>query len=790
MPFIHPNVKSFSLLIALAVKAASIVHRGDASSAVRMCNFHQRHKWQLHFDVRSVWHRGTSTAFLTSDRKPYFISSSQSKRSSDDRRTARKAISNVDGNNYEAADEFAYTSFFEASEVMQQCLPNDANSELVNPNPISIIGYVSRKRKLGRSLAFIDIVPGKQSISQESDRDFLKATISTLWKRQDFLNHTDQIDRSSHGEKSRRTEKFDVYLATINPGTKVLIAGVPRRSRNSGEIVLLVQSCRLLGVPGTDWRYLKSILEWTDWGDGHNDNGTINESNGLLRVDEVAKAARMNPIDLRNLASLSFSKSTSNAAAMEAVAREILERFPFDEDAPDLREVHMQQPNIDKKISAPALPHAPSDLSQPPDEIKDVIATGVDWTSSTMMTVNEIVKIHVSNVTTSMQVSTPIFFSGWVQARRRFSDSISVLKIVDNFRAVEKEDASNSNFGNVVSCVLHPELMHDKKVEKRKQNVEELNNRESFWAKERNSVLSSVNMYGALLARGAKVQVQGVVTADDMNMNKICWVTNIRLIHSSWAPSTINYILKMLSDGNLDFEEVAISLSLRGGINEAQELALLTNDRLRYWRAVEISSTLQDEQSQRGSIIPEDRRLLQELSPLRAKFPLTKISSAQPMKKPDYDLDLQKDVPFYIWQNRRGPSSSRKLIESSRFQTKKEPQLQYMVSEISRITKLHPDYLKRPLQILDIGGGKGHLANALASVFNRNEVIISVVDIDKKTIKNGKRRSIASGLGVSYWIGDASILKDLRSADDVEDTSLKKADIVVALHACGVLTDV
>mmetsp|Transcript_6403 Transcript_6403/g.13042 ORF Transcript_6403/g.13042 Transcript_6403/m.13042 type:complete len:915 (+) Transcript_6403:246-2990(+) len=781
MHFILPLVKVYSLLIALVFSAASIVHSRDATSAGRICNRDQLHMRHSHFNVKNVWHRETSTAFFAASDVPHLRSSLLPQRSFHDRRAERKNTLNISGDDYVAATEFAYTSFLEAKELMQQQLSGKANSDFVKTDPISIIGYVSKKRKLGRSLAFIDMVPGKQPRSRESARDFLKTTISTLWKRQDFLDCTGHSNRSSNGEKPRGKEKFDVCLTTVNPGTKVLIRGLPRRSRNSGEVVLLVQSCQLLGMPGTDWRYVKSILEWTYWGYGHNEHGTVNENKGLLNVDEVAKAACMDPITLRNLVSVSFANSTSNAEAMEVVAREIVERIPFDMNAPDLRELNMQQNNSNDGC-APALPDAPLEISKLPGGLTD---TGVDWTSSTKMTVNDIIATHLCNDTTTMQLSTPISFSGWVQARRRFSESISVLKIVDNFQAVERQDASNTNFGNVVTCVLHPELIPDKKNEEDERSDKAIEKRGTLWAKEQNSVLSSVNMY----ARGAKVQIQGYVTADETSLNPTCWVTNIRLLRSSWAPSIINYILEMLSSGKLDFKEAATALSLRRGIIEAQELASLKSDRQRYWCAVEISSMLQDEQSQRGSINPEDRRLLQELGRLRTKFPLTKIASVPPLKNSGDNLDLQVDVPFYTWQNRRG-SSTRKLMQSSRFQTKKEPQLHYMVSEITRITRSHPDYLKRPLQILDIGGGKGHLANALASYLNSDDVFVSVVDIDENTIENGRRRSIASGLEVSYWIGDASTLNDVRNVDDVEDLSFKNADIVVALHACGVLTDV
>jgi SAM-dependent methyltransferase len=98
----------------------------------------------------------------------------------------------------------------------------------------------------------------------------------------------------------------------------------------------------------------------------------------------------------------------------------------------------------------------------------------------------------------------------------------------------------------------------------------------------------------------------------------------------------------------------------------------------------------------------------------------------------------------------------------------------------------HTDYRRRPLHILDIGGGQGHLANLLGRHFagNTSLVNIHVVDIAAKAVRNGAMRSKRLQLtdAVKYTVADASTL--------LAGTVGRRVDIVVALHACGTLTDV
>ena len=71
------------------------------------------------------------------------------------------------------------------------------------------------------------------------------------------------------------------------------------------------------------------------------------------------------------------------------------------------------------------------------------------------------------------------------------------------------------------------------------------------------------------------------------------------------------------------------------------------------------------------------------------------------------------------------------------------------------------------------------LSNLLAETFGNDVVEVKVVDISRAAIKNGMARAQRRGIqNVEYTAKDATML------------DLPRVDVVVALHACGVLTDV
>lgn len=116
-----------------------------------------------------------------------------------------------------------------------------------------------------------------------------------------------------------------------------------------------------------------------------------------------------------------------------------------------------------------------------------------------------------------------------------------------------------------------------------------------------------------------------------------------------------------------------------------------------------------------------------------------------------------------------------------------------MGHQIQKVLESHPEFRKRTLTILDIGGGKGLLANYLGKQFKDENVRIRVIDICPGAIKNGSRKAMRLNVPVSYECGDASS-PELLLVDDDDDTgndaARTKPDIVVALHACGHLSDI
>ena len=79
--------------------------------------------------------------------------------------------------------------------------------------------------------------------------------------------------------------------------------------------------------------------------------------------------------------------------------------------------------------------------------------------------------------------------------------------------------------------------------------------------------------------------------------------------------------------------------------------------------------------------------------------------------------------------------------------TKKRPQLRFMTQEIGAVLHAHPAWGKRPLHIVDIGGGKGLLSEHLAREFGDAVQVLGVL---------GGRVGwvfLQEGKGVGSWSG-------------------------------------
>jgi 2-polyprenyl-3-methyl-5-hydroxy-6-metoxy-1,4-benzoquinol methylase len=251
---------------------------------------------------------------------------------------------------------------------------------------------------------------------------------------------------------------------------------------------------------------------------------------------------------------------------------------------------------------------------------------------------------------------------------------------------------------------------------------------------------SEAAIYSAILAPGAQVVLLGYSSGARL------WVTGARLMRSSWRPVTIRRVL----ESTLDSQEVAGALQ----ISETELDRILQAPVVeRQWAASELSTRLQNPLSRTAVVTQQQLAVLERYQDLlHNHYPL---------------------ITTIAGSSTRTTSPER---QGSRWERKKLPQLEWMLQQVEAICQSHADYGKRPLQILDVGGGKGLLATHLAGALE--EVEIRVLDVDKRAIHNGRMRSERLSLPVRFEAGDASVAQ----VDGI--------DVVVALHACGALTDV
>jgi hypothetical protein len=126
-------------------------------------------------------------------------------------------------------------------------------------------------------------------------------------------------------------------------------------------------------------------------------------------------------------------------------------------------------------------------------------------------------------------------------------------------------------------------------------------------------------------------------------------------------------------------------------------------------------------------------------------------------------------------------SAHGKLTRKEYLETKKNNQTQWFVE---RIRNFH-NKDKQPLRFLDVGGGRGDLAVQIAVNFPNAQLI--VVDCNESSIAAG--REYATKCNVQHRIEFVhQDFSDYCAQYDVEDGG-DRVDVVVALHACGDLSD-
>jgi 2-polyprenyl-3-methyl-5-hydroxy-6-metoxy-1,4-benzoquinol methylase len=358
---------------------------------------------------------------------------------------------------------------------------------------------------------------------------------------------------------------------------------------------------------------------------------------------------------------------------------------------------------------------------------------------------------------------------GWVENRKRFqgsrNESITILELVDEIQVEDEHHMSDLVDCNRLKCVLHPDCC-----------LGGVTHRDE---------VSPSHAYGHLLGKGSKVILQGYCCIT--NQRPIFWVRRACLARCTSRPSIVKYFLDLIAGsdetGKYSFRADEIASALDIGYQKAESLmdqCRASDATERQWLAAKISRKLQSGTSRYGLFTDEMKQVLDQFASLRNDYPLEKI------ERDDITSSINK---FDNVQMLRRTALLKQSSEGSRWRSKKRPQLEFMAQQVKEVIESHADFRSRPLNILDVGGGRGYLSNYLSGVLGSDVATIHVIDIDSRAIKNGLVDAKRKGLmNVHYGVGDASSTSEV--AKLVMNETNPQYDIIVALHACGALSDV
>ena len=645
-------------------------------------------------------------------------------------------------------------------------------------------GFVSKRRAIGKHLIFLDIVPtdhvptlpdativstvknNKDTTTTTSFEDIVP--VQAILRRDFWNNDNDDIPNN----KNQTSSSFDVYHKIIQPGTYCHIQGQVGPSRNQKEAIVFCQSITYT-LANNNPQHLRNVLKFVQ--------------EGKLDTKEVLAAL---PI-LSNKDELVVSSSCTNQTHGE-LAMEIIEKFP--------RKFLLDPSRLMGSTDAAKvqlLPPVPSEFQLvPPEIVSDSESVGQQESSGSddddgdddVFTISQVLQDRNNGqVVIGGEKKAIITITGWVQNRRRYQDSVTVLEVVDEFASlassatttsVESNNDNDKKNGAQNNNGLDYVMMRNSKLK-------------DLWKERIYAVLhpsalgtsSEADLYGNILSSGARVTMQGYVmksssdesSDDDSSTAATFWVTKCRLLRSSWRPGDIRQLLDLVHGGKFDVEEAAGALEIPYA--QVENLAEgLTSASERQWLAAEVTRSLQGENSRVGKISDAMLQSLETFAYARNKYP---IQDNEILTKSSEDEVESKTAASILESNKGNNNPRRTSLEGSRWQYKKRPQLEFMVEQIATVLRSHPDYGKRKLNVVDIGGGKGLLSNLLAETFG-DDVVVQVIDISRSATANGMMRAKRRGL--------ENIRFDAMDATNVDVQSNK--DVVVALHACGALSDV
>ena len=163
-------------------------------------------------------------------------------------------------------------------------------------------GYIRKRRVLGSSLAFLDVVVTDSSAKQLGNLDDSATTPVQAVLQRDDTHNTPQLSAS-----------FDAFCKILQPGTRVSLVGHLRPSRIPSERVVAIHAAKLT-CPNSNPQHLKSVLKFA--------------KDGLLPLSHVATALCLPTVlDLELLLQLDDNQEADDAYYF-ALAQKVLARFP------------------------------------------------------------------------------------------------------------------------------------------------------------------------------------------------------------------------------------------------------------------------------------------------------------------------------------------------------------------------------------------------------------------------------------------------------------------------------
>eukprot|EP00934_Nitzschia_sp_Nitz4_P001074 Nitzschia sp. Nitz4//scaffold2_size372955//332373//333647//NITZ4_000471-RA/size372955-processed-gene-0.457-mRNA-1//1//CDS//3329546922//1074//frame0 len=173
-------------------------------------------------------------------------------------------------------------------------------------------------------------------------------------------------------------------------------------------------------------------------------------------------------------------------------------------------------------------------------------------------------------------------------------------------------------------------------------------------------------------------------------------------------------------------------------------------------------------------------RQLQELEQLEQAVELVQVSQS-PSAEPTESQPIVESAGWNLpdtEDDRVLVSGRHKLTRLEYLESKKHPQITWMQKRLNH-------FPRQPIQhIVDVGGGRGDLAIALAVAFPATKV--TVVDLNQKSLDAGRRFADQCGVADRMdWVCEDFVSYVIESSGEAHPP----VDMVVALHACGNLSD-